>query len=572
LGQSFADETSDVLKSEVMLEELRTPLANLAQAVRRKKLAFDPVVKTVDLARSPTEGHEVLETGAVRRSWPAGRSGAGSLWRPFLTTVAKFEHFSFYNIRGAFEGDSYRTLTGFKGLARLKSGKLAHVAGRAKITWKHHEATSFETGAFEITEFSEPLFEDVLASTMSKEDHARLVHSERDADLVTWINKIRNEESFDEQLPGLMKGRESGTTPVDNGQICIVDLDADGHDDFYVSASTDKALFFRSRGDGTYEEIGTRLGLDIEGVHAAVFADFDNDGDKGAFLSYLRNGVRYMRQDKGKFVEQKEASDFLPSWVVCMAVADYNRDGLLDVYFGSWAGGFIGAVAAVKEGARREGKAPDMKFPGFESDEAEVLSQLLLDEKADPILARPGPPNVLLRNTGGRFVRDKKAGVEVYFNTMATTWADFDRDGDMDLYVTNEAGPNRLFRNRGDGAFEDFSDEVTGEVGYGMGASWGDYDNDGRIDLYVTNMYSKAGIRIAERHRANLAIVASARGNSLIRNRGGKFERIAASPATAADFGWGGKFVDFDNDGRLDIYAPAGYVTIPPEVGVIGDT
>jgi hypothetical protein len=78
LGQSFADETSDVLKSEVMLEELRTPLANLAQAVRRKKLAFDPVVKTVDLARSPTEGHEVLETGAVRRSWPAGRSGAGS--------------------------------------------------------------------------------------------------------------------------------------------------------------------------------------------------------------------------------------------------------------------------------------------------------------------------------------------------------------------------------------------------------------------------------------------------------------------------------------------------------------
>ena len=155
---------------------------------------------------------------------------------------------------------------------------------------------------------------------------------------------------------------------------------------------------------------------------------------------------------------------------------------------------------------------------------------------------------------------------------MATTWVDFDRDGDVDLYVTNEAGPNQLFRNRGDGTFEDISDDVTGEYGYGMGATWGDYDNDGRPDLYVTNMYSKAGIRIAERHGASPEIAASARGNSLIRNLEGKFERIGDSPTTAADFGWGGAFADFNNDGRLDIYAPAGYVTMPAEVAEIGDT
>ena len=369
-----------------------------------------------------------------------------------------------------------------------------------------------------------------------------------------------------------MEGRRTGTTTIGNGQISIVDIDGDGHDDFYVSASTDKGLFFRSRGDGTFEEIGARLGLDIVGVHAAVFADFDNDGDKDAFLSYLSKGVRYMRQDKGKFIEQKDASDFLPSWVVCMAVADYNKDGLLDVYFGTWAGGFIGAIAAPKEQAVREGKTPDMTFPGLEPAEAKVVSRLLLAKEADPILKRPGPPSVLLRNTGGRFVRAKEANVEVYYNTLATTWTDFDRDGDMDLYVTNEAGPNRLFRNKGDGTFEDISDDVTGEFGYGMGASWGDYDNDGHVDLYVTNMYSKAGIRIAKRYGANAAIAASARGNSLIRNDGGKFKRIGNSPTTAADFGWGGTFVDFNNDGRLDIYAPAGYVTIPAEVAVVGDT
>jgi hypothetical protein len=334
----------------------------------------------------------------------------------------------------------------------------------------------------------------------------------------------------------------------------------------------DKGLFFRSRGDGTFEEIGARLGLDLDGVHASAFADFDNDGDQDVFVSNFAKGLRYLRQDNGRFVAQPDALGFVPGWSICMAVGDYDRDGLLDVYCGAYAGTYIGPIAAAKEQARREGKAVDESFPGLAKAEAAELTRRLFAPEADPILRRPGPPNILLRNTGGRFVRAQEAGTEIYYNTMAATWVDFDRDGDLDLYVVNEAGPNQLLRNAGDGTFDNLRDGVTDEYGYGMGATWGDYDNDGKVDLYVTNMYSKAGIRIAARYGASPAVAASARGNSLIRNLGGRFERIGDSPSTAADFGWGGAFADFDNDGRLDIYAPAGYVTMPPEVAQTGDT
>ncbi|MHC4957670.1 MAG: FG-GAP repeat domain-containing protein [Planctomycetota bacterium] len=568
----YADDATDVLKSEEMLEELRTPLQSLSRAVMRKSLDFDPGVRTVDLKAAPGEASTILDTGAVRRLWPVGPATGNRLWQPFLKTAKRFEHFGFYNIRGAFEGERYRTLTGFNGLVRLDSGRWAHVAGRATITWKGHAVTSFETRRFQVTEFATPLFEDVLAAALPAKDYARIVHSRRDDALVTNVRLVRK-ETFGAIRPGLIDAHRSGTAPTDNGQTSVVDIDGDGHDDFYVTASAHTGLFFRNRGDGTFEEIGARLGLDIEGVHAVVFADFDNDGDKDAFVSHYTGGVRYLRQDNGKFAEQKDAADFLPTWVTCMSVADYNRDGLLDVYCGAYAGTYIGFIASAKEKARREGQEPDKGFPFLADDEAKELSRRLLAKKADPILRRPGPPNVLLRNVGGRFVRAKEAGVvEVYYNTMAATWNDFDRDGDMDLYVTNEAGPNQLFLNRGDGTFEDISDDTTGEYGYGMGAAWGDYDGDGDLDLYVTNMYSKAGIRIAQRHGASAAVAASARGNSLIRNLGGKFERIDESPATAADFGWGGAFADFNNDGRLDIYAPAGFVTVPAEVAQVGDT
>ena len=106
----YADDAADVLKSEEMLEELRHPLATLSGAVKRKALVFEADVKTIDLKAAPAEARMVMDTGGSRRLWPVGQAGNKRLWQPFLNTVKGFEHFGFYNIRGGFEGEGFRTL------------------------------------------------------------------------------------------------------------------------------------------------------------------------------------------------------------------------------------------------------------------------------------------------------------------------------------------------------------------------------------------------------------------------------------------------------------------------------
>jgi hypothetical protein len=178
----------------------------------------------------------------------------------------------------------------------------------------------------------------------------------------------------------------------------------------------------------------------------------------------------------------------------------------------------------------------------------------------------------------GRFAHAKDCkALEQYTQSMSSAWSDIDQDGDMDLYVVTEAAANQLIRNDGSGKFTDITDNETSDVGFGMGLSWGDYDNDGRLDLYVTNMYSKAGLRIADQMKANERIAHSARGNSLLRNGSDGFNRVSGiQPPSilveAAAFGWGGAFADLNNDGNLDLYSPAGYVTVPRAVAGVGES
>src|SRR5207249_11281056 len=120
--------------------------------------------------------------------------------------------------------------------------------------------------------------------------------------------------------------------------------------------------------------------------------------------------------------------------------------------------------------------------------------------------------------------------------------------------------------------------DVTAEAGltsygFAMGASWGDYDNDGREDLYVSNMYSEAGRRMTARIPGlNKMFAESAAGNWLYHQQAsGKFKQVAGLQPPAmtvmnAGWSWGGCFVDFDNDGFLDLYVLSGYFTAPEEL------
>ena len=360
-----------------------------------------------------------------------------------------------------------------------------------------------------------------------------------------------------------------------------VDIDRDGFDDFYLTGSGAPSAFFRNKGDGTLEEISKQLGLAFEGVHSAAFGDLDNDGDADLFLSFFARdqATRYLVNEDGRFVDKSDTIEGgLPNLVMPISISDYNNDGLLDVYLGRFANYFMGAVILANERAKEEtGSYPD-KLPFMDAAEGrEVLRRNREDGHA---LSRIyGPFNWLLVNRGGgRFERASNVGdLKGEFSTLATAWSDIDLDGDMDLYIVNEAGPNQMMRNNGDGTFTEISNDVTGEIGFGMGAALGDYDNDGRSDIYTTNMYSKAGLRISEQMSSSEMVTQSARGNTLMRNTVDGFMKISSLDASgiqveAADFGWGGAFADLNNDAHLDLYVPAGMQSMPAEVATIGDS
>ena len=151
---------------------------------------------------------------------------------------------------------------------------------------------------------------------------------------------------------------------------------------------------------------------------------------------------------------------------------------------------------------------------------------------------------------------------------MAASFADFDHDGDPDLYVANDFGRNRLYRNT-EGRFVDVAASLGAEdQGAGMGAAWGDIDGDGQQDLFVSNMYSSAGRRIAFQSGfgsgAGLEGIRNhALGNSLLlQTPEGTFTNRADDLGVRMGrWAWGGMMVDLNGDGQLDLYSPNGFIT-----------
>jgi tetratricopeptide (TPR) repeat protein len=255
-----------------------------------------------------------------------------------------------------------------------------------------------------------------------------------------------------------------------------------------------------------FTNIAPALGLDTFDLSGGAIADdFDNDGyldivvstwDTAGQLRFFRN-----TQD-GHFSEQTAAAGLTGLYGgLNLVQADYNNDGNVDIFVlrGAWLG---------KNGRH---------------------------------------PNSLLRNNGDGTFTDVTfdAGLgDVHYPTQTASWGDYDNDGDLDLYIGNEATqafkvPCQLFRNNGDGTFTDVAaDARVQNFGYTKSVIWGDYDSDRLPDLYVSNLGS---------------------GNRLYRNNGdGTFTNVArklrVSGLIRSFPSW---FWDFDNDGVLDLYVSA---------------
>ncbi|MEM8681265.1 MAG: VCBS repeat-containing protein, partial [Planctomycetota bacterium] len=191
--------------------------------------------------------------------------------------------------------------------------------------------------------------------------------------------------------------------------------------------------------------------------------------------------------------------------------------------------------------------------------------------------ANDGGGNLMFRNdsTPGKwnFV-DATAEVGLDANnqrhSLAASWADFDNDGDADLYVANDYGQNCLYRNDG-GRFTDIAPEAgVVDFGSGMSVSWGDVDRDGQLDLYVGNMFSSAGNRITRQRQfkpdddgtTREVYRRFAKGNSLFQNDHGVFKEFSGDAGVEmARWAWSSLFADLNNDGWQDLVVANGYIT-----------
>jgi len=333
--------------------------------------------------------------------------------------------------------------------------------------------------------------------------------------------------------------------------VSVADIDGDGFDDLYVCqpAGLPNRLY-RNRGDGTFEDITEASGVGIlENTACALFADFNNDGRQDLIVVRTSGPLLFLNQGGGKFRQTPNAFKFAAppqGTFTGAAVADYDRDGWLDVYF---------CLYIYYQGTDQY-RYPS---PYYE--------------------AENGPPNFMMRNNRDGSFRDVTAQSGLDRNntrySFCCGWGDYNRDGWPDLYVVNDFGRKNLYRNNGDGTFTDMAPQAGVEdVGAGMSVCWFDYDNDGAEDLYVGDMWSAAGMRVATheafQNNAPEEVRAlyrkHAMGNSLFHNDGKGFafqDRSVSAGVQMGRWSWSSDAWDFDHDGFSDLYIANGMISGP---------
>jgi hypothetical protein len=225
-----------------------------------------------------------------------------------------------------------------------------------------------------------------------------------------------------------------------------VDYDTDGDLDIYLSQLSTANKLFRNDGGGVFVDATSGPLGDALSTQMSIWADYDNDNDPDVFVVNYNGPNKLLRNDNGVFTDVTPTALAIASHSYSADWGDYDNDGDLDLF-----------VA--------------------------VYSTSL--------------PDKLFRNDGGGVFTDVTPGVMASWDyTQGCAWGDYDNDGDLDIYVTNgKSEANKLFRNNGGGSFSiaysgNLINPLTQLNCYGRGGVWADYDRDGDLDLYVSNTYS----------------------------------------------------------------------------------
>ena len=324
------------------------------------------------------------------------------------------------------------------------------------------------------------------------------------------------------------------------------DVDGDGLWDVFHPSDGRNFLYLANE-SGTFTEEAEERGLiGPDKGTGAVFFDFDNDGDQDLFVAHEgwtgeegsvmgETSKLYLNDGTGGFeMVTKDIGLGVPLVGYSVTAFDYDMDGWLDIFVCGYG-------------------------------------RLESEHNNSWIDATNGAPNGLFRNIKGERFEEvaAAAGVRGTSWTYASAAADYDLDGDLDLYVGNDYGLNRFYQNEGDGSFKDVAEDLgLLDRGNGMGVSWGDLNNDGLLDVYVANMSSTAGNRILDRLKEEVdeeafeQLKKTAAGNTIFIRSADGFEALPVEAGGVnASWAWNPVLCDFDLDGRKDIFVTNGFVT-----------
>ncbi|MBA4377683.1 MAG: hypothetical protein C0395_03360 [Gemmatimonas sp.] len=323
------------------------------------------------------------------------------------------------------------------------------------------------------------------------------------------------------------------------------DRDNDGDPDLYLVNFQSICHYLENLGGGFFMDATVMPEANQAAGGAAAWGDADNDGDPDLYVGNYSAPNRLLRNDLLSFFDafampESDGADAAGvSWV------DFDSDGWLDLHV-TTVNGLPDRLFRNLNGQPGPGGFVDVTQPPLDDvDDSRDGAWADYDGDGDQDLyltkTTSGQPSRMLRNDAGTFVDATTPPLLDNGPSTGACWGDYDNDGDLDLYLVKPVSlPNRLLRNDGGGNFTDVTAGPLADTGGGMGACWGDYDNDGDLDLYVVN-YSTGSIGSGV--------------NRLLRNDGaGVFTDDTANPLYAGGIGRAAAFADHDRDGDLDLY------------------
>jgi hypothetical protein len=345
---------------------------------------------------------------------------------------------------------------------------------------------------------------------------------------IHWVHT--NAMSPERYLPETL-GPGCAFLDYDNDGWMDIFLVNSGPSDFYKPALPLKNALYHNNRDGTFTDVTDKAGVaggSAFGMGVAV-GDYDNDGFPDMFVTAYGRPTLYHNNGNGTFTDVTEKAGLAaPGWTTSAVWFDYDNDGRLDLFLCSFVD--WGMDKLVFCGNNKRGRR----------------------YYCIPRVFKP-TPSLLFHNNGDGTFTEVSGATDIQRalgKALGVVAADINNDGLMDLFVANDTVQNFLFVNRGKGRWEELG--LTSEVGYGangnvrsgMGVDAADLDGDGWTDLFVANVDHETFSLYRNNRDESFTDVAPAHG---------------IAEATRMLSGWGLKFFDYDNDGRLDLFLANGH-------------